>query len=241
MLCICAGLLACAIDQRTELSDGTGGSPGTGNIGGGGFGGTSGGPPVTGGSGGTSDAGSVGGAAGVPSGGGAGAGGSAGEQVATVEYVATVADCVSATAPNPDVCAGAYFELHLDVSADFLAGATSLVYLRFDLDNQIAGAKVISAELQLANVNGSINSGEVHEVPTFDRPSLFVAAPTLGQTIAQDLGLVSFGQPVTWYLSTPPTANKDYCLGIATNTTDGIGYATLGSGTPPKLRVTYSK
>jgi hypothetical protein len=233
---VSAGLIACAIDQRTDLTDGSDAASGTGNIGGGGFGGTSGGR-ATGGNGGTPDAGT----AGAPSGGSSGAGGSAGAVVATVEYIATVADCVGASAPNPDTCVGSYLELHLDVSADFLAGATSLIYLRFDIDNQLAGAKVVTAELELGNVNGSNQSGEVHEVADFTRPDLFVQAPALGPTVAPDNGAVSIGQAVLWKLSSAPTANKPFCLGLSTTTTDGIGYATLGSGAPPKLRVAYSR
>lgn len=160
---------------------------------------------------------------------------------ATAEYIATVADCVGATAPNPDVCAAAYSELHLDISADYLGATTSLVYLRFDADNQLAGATVTSAELVLTNVNGSVNSGEVHEVAAFQRPDLFVQAPGLGPVIAADVGAVGTGQAVTWSLGSMPKANQPFCVGLSTNTSDGIGYATLSSPTPPKLRVTFSK
>ena len=234
--CVSAGLIACAIDQRTELTEGSGAASGTGNIGGGGFGGTSGGP-AAGGNGGTPDAG----AAGAPSGGSPSGGAGGGVIEATVEYIATVADCVGATAPNPDTCATSYAELHLDVAADFLSGATSLVFLRFDIDNQLDGAKVLATELELGNINGSNQSGEVHEVADFTRPDLFVQTPALGPTVAPDVGPVSIGQAVLWKLSNAPSANKPFCLGLSTTTTDGIGYATLGPGAPPKLRVTFSK
>jgi hypothetical protein len=240
--CIAAVSIACAIDQRTELTEGTGAASGTGNIGGGGFGGTSGGTAATGGNGGTLDAGSDAGAAGV-AGGGPSGGGTGGIVEATVEYIATVADCVGASAPNPDTCATSYAELHLDVSADFLGGATSLVYLRFDIDNQLDGAKILATELELGNINDSNQSGEVHAVSDFTRDDLFVQAPTLGPMVAPDLGPVSIGQAVLWKLGNAPvpSANKPFCLGLSTTTTDGIGYATLGSGAPPKLRVTFSK
>jgi hypothetical protein len=158
----------------------------------------------------------------------------------TVEYVATVADCVSATTPDPDFCAAVYAsELHLDVSADYLGNHTSLVYLRFDPDNQISGATTISAELIMANVNGSVLSGEVHDVAPFQRPDLFGQAPGLGPEIAPDPGPVFSGQHVTWPLATAPKANQPFCMALSTTTTDGIGYARLSSPTPPKLRVTF--
>jgi hypothetical protein len=253
VLLISVGLIACGIDQQGEADKASGGAAGS-SIGvgaagagasafGGGGAAASGDAATTGGnggSGGTLDA-SAGGAAGAATGGGAGMAGGGGVVSGTVEYVAKVADCVGTTGSNPDTCAAVYGELHVDVSADLLGGQTSIVYLRFEPDNQLAGASSISAELVLGNVNGSDQSGEVHTVAPFQRSDLFAQAPSLGALTAGNLGAVSVGQSVVWQLDSAPAANQPFCVALSTTTNDGIGYATLSSTAPPTLRVTFSK
>jgi hypothetical protein len=160
----------------------------------------------------------------------------------SIEVTASVADCVASNAPDPDVCATAYStELHVDILATGLADSPSHAYLRFDVGSEIAGASVEKAELVLYNVNGSDQSGVVHEVASFTRPDLFGSPPSLGAVVGDDLGAVTADSSVTWELSAKPVASQPFCVALAATTNDGIGYARLGSANPPTLRITYTK
>jgi len=233
-------------------SGGTGsggtGSGGTGS-GGTGSGGTGSGGTGSGGtgSGGTDSGGTGSGGTGSGGSGGSGSGGSAGSGgtgpvTTALEITASVADCVALNNPNPDACLAQYpSELHVDVSAVNLASSPSAAYLRFDVGSQFVGATIDKVELVLRNVNGSDKSGEVHQVTPFTRPSLFGSAPAPGAVISSDVGAVVANTDVIWALSLNPGANQPFCVALTTSTDDGIGYARLGSSTPPRLRVTFTK
>jgi hypothetical protein len=208
-----------------------------------------GGTPSTGGDGGTGAQGgaatSGGGGAGA-SGGMTGAGGAGGAMAVDIEYTAVIAECVTTTAPDPDVCLAAQNDDVFTVDAS--DGPMSNVihgYLRFNLDNQLAGRTVTNVTLRLTvgtNMNAQAPmSGEIWQVAPFTRPDLFLMIPAAMTMLASDQGAVVLGQVVDSVLPTSlVAANGAVYLGVVplASRTDGVDYWNLQGVDPPKLIVT---
>jgi len=244
-----AGLLGAAscssdwdlLDPRIDgASDGTG------------AGGGSGGAGATGGSGGDAGGASVGGnATGGSGAGGTGAGGMGGTgglPPGTLNVIASVADCVDTLNPDPDACEAIDGAGHLSVDGLVTAtGNPSYGFLRFDIDDTLAGRTVTSVLLQLTVSDhadaGAPESGDVWEVETFTRPDLFVAVPAQlgGAPLAPSLigdvvngDLVELTLPVDSVAANAPTT-----LGIYLSITNGVRYWNLNGAVPPALVIDY--
>ncbi len=188
-------------------------------------------------------AGAVGGAdgghGGTTTGGSAGTGGvGAGGSVETITYEATIADCVDPASPNPDQCANPTEALWIDQS-DMRA------YLRFEPDDTIAGATIISATLRLtvgtySQAQGD-TSGEMWEVEPFTRPDLFNSAPLpVGSVLAGDQGPADPENHVAWPLPVALVVpSTPVYLGVIPVSFNSVGYLNLNGTNPPQLVVEY--
>jgi hypothetical protein len=181
--------------------------------------------------------------------GGTSAGGAGG---GTASYVASIADCINASDPNPDTCESTTGPNLMSVdSLDAQTGAANHSYVRFDVDDALAGVQVTAIRLLLRtgpNINASSDqSGEVWQVGTFERADLFVAAPTNegSAPLAESMGgtdpeAIGTSQDVVWSLpSTVAVPNAPLCLGILPASDDGVDYLNANSPTPPTLTVEY--
>lgn len=191
-----------------------------------------------------SDGGGGQGAGGAAAGGAGGAGGEGGsEQVVT--YLPMVADCVDPSLPDPDACASDQPLGTMGVDSDVGMLVTRHSYLRFDLDEQLAGLRVTEVLLEITVSDHddaeSSSSGEIWQVEPFTRADLFVAAPAaVGPTaLVGDNGAVAQLQTVVFAL---PVAlvmpGAPVFLGVLPLETDGIDYWNLDGATPPRLVVT---
>ena len=177
-------------------------------------------------------------------------GGSGGTRgIETVEYVASVAECIDPTAlmPDPDVCEAVTALNNMKVdAADAVTGEPSYSYVRFDLDETLAGREVLSVTLRLMTTDDieapGISTGELWEVASFTRPDLYVAAPQqLGSApLAADEGpaaanaIVEYAVPVQY-----AQPNAGVFLSLVPTSTDGVNYWNTEGVTPPVLSVDY--
>jgi len=162
----------------------------------------------------------------------------------TVEYMASVTDCVNPASPNPDDCAqsAGAGKLRIDTD-DNNTHQPWEAYLRFDLDNQLAGRTPTKITLYVTTTSDSSapspNSGEIWEVGMFDRNSLFSSAPAKmgASSLAGDLGSVAKSMTCSWTLvsSTLVGANKSVYLGLLPLSSDYALYYGKDGTTPPKL------
>jgi hypothetical protein len=169
-----------------------------------------------------------------------------------VSYVASIADCINLTDPDPDTCESTTGLNLMSVdSLDVQTGAANHSYVRFDLDDALAGVQVTAVRLLLRtgpDINASSDqSGEVWQVATFDRDDLFTAAPTNegSAPLAESMGgtdpeAIGSSQDVVWSLpSTVAVPNGPLCLGLLPASDDGVDYLNTKSPTPPTLTVEY--
>ncbi len=196
---------------------------------------------TSGAGGGTSGAG--GGTGGV----GGGTTGAGGATTGSLSYAASVADCVDLMAPDPDACEAYTGAGQMSVDLlEAMTGFPNASFLRFDLDDALAGATITGVTLRLvvttdANAFGD-EAGEIWEVAPFARPDLFTAVPAkVGNTsLAPSVGAVALGDTVDWTL--PPTvvvAGGSVYLGIFPISENGVSYWNLNGTTPPALIVDY--
>jgi hypothetical protein len=191
----------------------------------------------------TSTTTSTGGAGGEPPSGGGGSGGSGGSVPIVVEYTASVADCIYVAAPDPDVCLADQggSTMGVDLDNDMMQEVRS--YLRFDIDDQLAGRQIVDVTLQITVSDlmnaGSPGSGVVHEVSPFTRMDLFGAVPTNGPQLAGDQGAVVQSMLVEWTLPTATVVpDTPVYLGVVPTLTEGIDYWNNAGMVPPRLVVT---
>jgi hypothetical protein len=175
--------------------------------------------------------------------------GGGGSAPGTVEYGAAVADCINPGAPDPDACALEVGQnrMTVDTAFDSVNDPTPRhVYLRFDLDDTLAGKVVdaVNVRLHVPNTSGSNsdNSGNMWLVAAFDRADLFVAAPiTMGSMpVSPNLGTVTLDSDVLFPLPVDSVvAGGSVYLGILPINTNGVDYFNNMGSEPPALVVDY--
>jgi hypothetical protein len=117
------------------------------------------------------------------------------------------------------------------------------VWLRFDLDDALAGAELISAELT-ATVgpdadDDSQSSGELWTTQPFDLVSLTVANPAAIEMIGADQGAIRIGAEITWSIPIElVVVGESMHLALVPVTTDGLDLWGDSSELPPRLVVT---
>jgi hypothetical protein len=160
-----------------------------------------------------------------------------------------VADCINPTAPDPDQCALEVGQNRMTVDSEFNAMTDPTprhVYLRFDLDDTIAGKTIyaVNVRLRVPNTSGSDSpqTGEMWEVGSFDRPSLFIAAPMTvdASPISPNMGAVALDEQVFFPLPADSvTAGGSVFLGILPLSTNGVDYFNNTGSDPPALVIDY--
>lgn len=245
-------VVGCSFDWDAFDPRGGGGAAGV-PAGGGGPGGLGGGGGMAGGPS-TGGAGGLGGLGGGGDGGLGGQGGQGGVKP-PVDYVypASIADCLVVSPDvdtNPDHCAKLHVAGHMpvDVSSETAGGLPVDSYVRFDLDGQLAGLRILAVKLQLTvgdwpQADGP-NSGEIFEVTPFARADLFTAAPAQigAMPIGATQGPAAIGQTVEWSLPVLlASAQGSVYLGIFhldNGEVNGVYYFNNSGTTPPRLVVT---
>jgi len=168
--------------EDLDPRDGT--SPTTTTTGGGGTGGSSttssGGSNPGGGGSNTGGTGNTGGA----TGGSGGSGGAGGAPILHAQYTADIAECIDPAAPDPDACEQEATAGNME--ADLQAGAApyhvNQGFVRFTLDQQVAGHTVLTVTLRLVVTTqvgaDSNSSGQSGPSAPSTSPSLSSAAPS---------------------------------------------------------------
>jgi hypothetical protein len=159
-----------------------------------------------------------------------------------VEYPSMVADCVNRGNPNPDTCISVNGNGQLAVDLrDSQTNNPWDGFVRFDLDNMIAGRVVTSVKLRMTTTSDTKavadNSGVIWQVLTFTRASLAVSEPAQvgGSPIAGSQGSVIKNQDVLWPL--PTTIVSSVFLEITTPSADGTNYWNQTGTRPPRLLI----
>ena len=163
--------------------------------------------------------------------------------VTHLEYPSVVADCVNRNDPDPDQCIQVNGIGQLSVDAeDSSANNPWDGFVRFDLDNALAGRVVTSVKLRMSTTSNSQtdsdHSGVVWQVQMFTRASLASSLPARVGTvpIAGGQGAVNQNQDVLWPLPTAiVSANSSVYLSIVTPSTDGTNYWNQTGTRPPRL------
>ena len=164
-------------------------------------------------------------------------------QITHVEYTSTVADCVNRVAPDPDGCIAANGTGQLVLDAiDSTTGNPWDGFVRFDLDNVIAGRVVMSVKLRMTATSDakapSPESGVVWKVQPFTRTTLASVEPAkIGSLpLAGSQGAVIKLQQIEWTLPTSSVAAAaPIYLGLVSANDDGVNYWNQTGANPPKL------
>lgn len=161
----------------------------------------------------------------------------------TLTYTATVADCVEPGEPNPQECIDVNGAMAIDAS-DTATQKPWVAYVRFDIDNQLAGKTVTSVKLRMTTTpeakSAADNSGVVWRVQPFTHAMLSTSVPTIIGTapLAPTQGAVTPNDVVEWTLPTTlVTASTGVYLSITTPSDDGTVYGDLNTTFPPTLIV----
>jgi hypothetical protein len=157
-------------------------------------------------------------------------------------YTASIAECVAPMIPSPALCRSlnGNTQLVIDIR-DAQTNDPWHAYLRFDIDNALAGktiTKVILRAVATAASNApGPDSGSVFAVQPFTMNTLQQAVPArVGGQLAGNQGAVSIGEVVSWTL--PPstvTPGSPVYLGLYANDDDGVNYFNTDGPTPPRL------
>lgn len=247
------GAMACSsdwdlLDPRVGGDDSAGGAASGGNASGGDT--STGGDVATGGSGAIGAGGNGTGGSSTGGQGGAGVGGSGGAgglPPGTLTVVASVADCVDSVTPDPDACEALVGLGTMTADGSTGPNATpAYSFLRFDVDDTLAGRTVTSVTLRLTVTSqmgaDSSQSGDIWEVETFTRQDLFGTVPAQvgAAPLSPSQGAVVQDQLVE---STLPNgsvaANAPITLGVFQAVTDGVDYWNLNGAVPPELVIDY--
>jgi hypothetical protein len=160
----------------------------------------------------------------------------------TVEYPASVSDCINPTQPDTSMCAQAAGSNRLRIDTqDISTGDPWYAYLRFDLDNQLAGRTPTKITLQLTTTSDSMapsdKSGEIWEVGMFDHNTLTGSVPANMVSVAGDLGAVVKSTTYSWNLLPTSLAGpgKSVYLQLLPLSSDFALYWGKDGTTPPKL------
>lgn len=123
--------------------------------------------------------------------------------------------------------------------------AASTSFVAFAIDDGLAGATVLDAEVRLTatdevNAESTTQSGELWLTEPFTLATLSVGQPTLlgGGPIAPDQGAVVTSEEVTWPLD-PSDVDLDSTIYIAVvpTTIEGVDYWNSEGTHPPVLRL----
>jgi hypothetical protein len=159
-----------------------------------------------------------------------------------VVYDAAIAVCTQDTVFDPMVCAeeAGIDQLTVDLADD--GDLVSTGWIRFDLDDTLAGATIVSAELVLVvgseTNDASGSTGELWTVESFDLAALMVGYPAALELVGADLGPVRLGDEIVWSLPAELVeADASLHLAIVPVATDGLDVLDGNSDMPPRLRV----
>ncbi len=160
-----------------------------------------------------------------------------------LEYTATIAECLDPTLPDPDQCkaVNGAAQLVIDTSDSQTLNPWQ-AYLRFELDDAIAGKRVVAVTLVAVatdNVKApGPDTGSIWRVEQFTASSLFNTTPVQldSQPLAGSQGPVVKLQPINWPLPIDLVApNSAVFLGLLPNNSDGVNYSNLAGPSPPRL------
>jgi hypothetical protein len=158
----------------------------------------------------------------------------------SIEYEATLAVCTEPGVFDPEHCALEAGDDQFTIDAADVDGQVSNGWLRFDLDDQLEGAELVSAELVLRvgpeEFDESDQTGEVWLVEAFDALSLMTADPGALEIVAEDLGAVAVDTVVVFELPLAVIVpGSALYLGLFATTDDGLDYLSHTSDDPPRL------
>jgi hypothetical protein len=162
-----------------------------------------------------------------------------------LSYPASVAECINPATPNPDTCRSVNGATQMVVDAnDTATGNPWVGFVRFDIDDQVAGKQITSVRLQMMTTSDAkaqaSQSGAIYQVQAFTKASLAMTVPMPIGTmpIGADKGAVTQNQTLTWSLPINLVmANSGVYLGVRTTSSDGTNYWNTSGTTPPKLFV----
>jgi hypothetical protein len=160
-------------------------------------------------------------------------------------YNAAVAECINPSVPSTATCRSVNGNTEMVVDADDSSTNNPwLGFVRFDIDDKVAGKTVTQVRLQLRTTSNSkasaTKSGAIWEVQPFTLASLSTTAPAhVGASpIGPDKGAVNPNLTLTWVLPvTLVSANNGVYVGIETTSGDGTNYWKTSGTTPPILIV----
>jgi len=160
-----------------------------------------------------------------------------------VEYVATIAVCTADTVFDPVDCAvqAGVDEFTVDLADDDALVATG--WVRFDLDDTLAGAEVTSAEVVFTigpgTGDGSLSACELWTSEAFDLDTLASGNPSTLELIGDSPGPVRIGAEVVWSVPAELVmAGESLHLALVPISTDGHDIKDASSATPPRLVIT---
>jgi hypothetical protein len=162
----------------------------------------------------------------------------------TKTYDAVIAECLDPMFPSAMACrsVNGNTQMVIDTKDTMTVGAWN-AYIRFDLDNTLAGKTITNVTLRvMATTDGKApgpDTGSVFRTGSFTQFSLEGMAPSItGNAIAGSQGAVVANTPVSWQL--PATlmtgaASGSVYLAIVPNSDDGVNYYNTDGATPPRL------
>jgi hypothetical protein len=160
-------------------------------------------------------------------------------------YPAAVAECINPAAPSTATCRSVNGDTQMVVDADDSSTNNPWIgFVRFDIDDKVAGKTVTQVRLQLRTTSNSKapanKSGAIWQVQPFTLASLSMTTPAhIGATeIGADKGAVSQNLTLTWQLPIAlVSANNGVFLSVETTSGDGTNYWNSSGTTPPILIV----
>lgn len=160
-----------------------------------------------------------------------------------VEYVADIAVCTQDTVFDPEACGvqAGVDQFTVDLSDTDALIATG--WVRFVLDDMLAGAEITSAEVVFVvgsdTSDGSGSTGELWTTEPFDLADLSSADPATLELVGDDLGVARLGAEVIWSVPIDlVSAGEPLYLAIVPLATDGVDLWNASSATPPRLVIT---
>ncbi len=159
-----------------------------------------------------------------------------------VVYDAAIAVCTQDTVFDPMACAEEAGPQSFTVDLADGGGLVSTGWLRFDLDDTLVDATIVSIELSVVvgseTGDNSGSTGELWTTEPFDLQTLTVGNPATAELVGEDLGLVVLGEEIVWSL--PPELfdpTESLYFAIVPVATDGIDLLDATSAMPPRLRI----
>jgi hypothetical protein len=164
----------------------------------------------------------------------------------TKTYDAVIAECLDPMFPSAMACrsVNGNTQLVIDTKDTMTVGAWN-AYIRFDLDDTLAGKAITKVTLRVMATTDSRapgpSTGSVFRTGSFTQFSLEGTAPSImGNAIAGSQGAVVANAPVSWPLPTSlmtGAASGSVYLAIVPNSDDGVNYYNTDGTTPPRLIV----